>query len=43
MLIQSLGENQMFITTTEIMESVASRLPKGKYFKIVEGQVASEI
>ncbi len=43
MLIQSLGENQMFITTTEIMESVAGRLPKGKYFKIVEGQVASEI
>ena len=43
MLIQSLGENQMFITTTEIMESVADRLPKGKYFKIVEGQVASEI
>ena len=43
MLIQSLGENQMFITTTEIMESVAGRLPKGKNFKIVEGQVASEI
>ena len=43
MLIRSLGENQMFITTTEIMESVADRLPKGKYFKIVEGQVATEI
>ena len=43
MLISSLGENQMFITTTEIVESVADRLPKGKYFKIVDGQVASEI
>ncbi|MGX8773534.1 MAG: DNA replication/repair protein RecF, partial [Bacillota bacterium] len=43
MLIRSLGENQMFITTTEIMESVADRLPKGKYFKIMEGQVSTEI
>ena len=43
MLINSLGENQMFITTTEIIESVAEKLPKGKYFKIVEGQVATEI
>ena len=43
MLINSLGENQMFITTTEILESVAERLPKGKYFKIMDGEVVSEI
>ena len=43
MLIKTLGENQMFITTTDIIESVAERLPKGKYFKIVDGEVASEI
>ena len=43
MLIKSLGDNQMFITTTDIIESVANGLPKGKYFKIVEGQVATEI
>jgi len=43
MLIQSLGENQMFITTTDIIESVAARLPKGKYFKISNGEVVSEI
>ena len=43
MLIKSLGDNQLFITTTDIIESVAAKLPKGKYFKIVEGQVASEI
>jgi len=33
----------MFITTTDIIESVAENLPKGKYFKIMDGQVASEI
>ena len=43
MLIRSLGENQMFITTTDINEEVAQRLPKGKYFKIIDGQVATEI
>ncbi len=43
MLIRSLGENQLFITTTEINENVARRLPTGKYFKIVNGEVTSEI
>lgn len=43
MLINTLGENQLFITTTEINENVASRLPTGKYFKIINGEVASEI
>ena len=43
MLINTLGENQMFITTTEINENVESRLSTGKYFKIVNGEVASEI
>ena len=43
MLIRSLGENQLFITTTEISENVARRLPTGKYFKIVNGEVTSEI
>ena len=43
MLIRSLGDNQLFITTTDIIESVAEKLPAGKYFKIMEGQVASEI
>ena len=42
MLINTLGENQLFITTTEINENVANRLPAGKYFKIVNGEVASE-
>jgi len=43
MLVRSLGENQMFITTTEINENVAGRLPTGKYFQISDGQVVSEI
>lgn len=32
-LINSLGENQMFITTTDISGKVARQLPEGKIFK----------
>ena len=42
-LLNSLGENQMFITTTDIIGSVAKNLPEGKIFKINNGQVEIEI
>lgn len=42
-LINSLGENQMFITTTDIMGEVARNLPRGKIFKISNGEVEIEI
>ena len=42
-LLNSLGENQMFITTTDIIGSVARNLPEGKIFKINNGQVEIEI
>ena len=42
-LISSLGENQMFITTTDLIGSVARSLPEGKVFKIKSGQVDIEI
>ena len=42
-LLNSLGENQMFITTTDIIGSVARNLPEGKIFKINNGQVEIEV
>jgi len=42
-LINNLGENQMFITTTDLIGSVAKSLPEGKIFKIKSGQVEQEI
>lgn len=42
-LINSLGENQMFITTTDIIGKVAQNLPEGKIFKIRDGEVEIEI
>ena len=42
-LINSLGENQMFITTTDLIGSVARALPEGKVFKIRNGEVDIEI
>ena len=42
-LINSLGENQMFITTTDIIGSVAKSLPEGKIFTITQGRVEMEI
>ena len=42
-LINSLGQNQMFITTTDISGRVAKSLPKGKVFKIEKGTVEVEI
>lgn len=38
-LINSLGENQLFITTTDISGKVAKSLPNGKIFKISAGSV----
>lgn len=38
-LINSLGENQMFITTTDISGKVAGSLPEGKIFEIKNGEV----
>ena len=42
-LINSLGENQMFITTTDISGKVARQLPEGKILNIVDGKVEIEI
>ncbi|MGN0704633.1 MAG: DNA replication/repair protein RecF [Lentihominibacter sp.] len=42
-LINSLGENQMFITTTDLSGKVARALPEGKVFKISSGNVEIEI
>lgn len=42
-LINSLGENQMFITTADISGKVARTLPEGKVFKIKEGKIEIEI
>lgn len=42
-LINSLGENQMFITTADLSGKVAKSLPQGKVFKIVSGSIDIEI
>ena len=42
-LINSLGGNQLFITTTDISGKVARSLPEGKIFKIKAGEVEMEI
>lgn len=42
-LINSLGGNQLFITTTDISGKVARELPEGKIFKIRSGEVEIEI
>lgn len=42
-LMNSLGENQMFITTTDIVGKVAKSLPDGKVFKIKNGEIEIEI
>lgn len=42
-LINSLGENQMFITTTDLIGSVARSLPQGKVFRIKNGEIDIEI
>ncbi len=42
-LINSLGGNQMFITTTDISGKVARSLPEGKIFKIRSGEIDIEI
>ncbi|MDO5491214.1 MAG: DNA replication/repair protein RecF [Bacillota bacterium] len=42
-LINSLEENQMFITTTDLIGSVARSLPKGKIFTIKNGEIDIEI
>jgi len=38
-LINNLGDNQLFVTTTDIIEEVADKLPKGKIFKIANGHL----
>ena len=42
-LINSLGGNQLFITTADISGKVAKNLPEGKIFKIKAGEVDIEI
>lgn len=42
-LINSLGGNQLFITTADISGKVAKNLPEGKIFKIKSGEVDIEI
>lgn len=42
-LINSLGENQMFITTTDLAGKVVKKLPDGKIFKINSGKIEIEI
>ena len=42
-LINELGENQLFITTTDLIGKVAKRLPEGKIYKIKEGNIEIEI
>jgi len=42
-LISSLGQNQMFITTTDLIGSVARELPAGKVYKIKAGEIDIEI
>ena len=42
-LINSLGGNQLFITTADISGKVARSLPEGKIFKISGGEVEIEI
>ena len=42
-LINSLGENQMFITTTDILSKVAKSMPEGKIYEIKNGEIDIEI
>lgn len=42
-LINSLGENQMFITTADISGKVVKSMPAGKIFRISAGEVETEI
>lgn len=42
-LINSLGGNQLFITTADISGKVARSLPEGKIFKINDGEIEIEI
>ena len=42
-LIKNLGHNQMFITTTDLIGSVASDIPDNKIYKISNGKVESDI
>lgn len=42
-LINSLGENQMFITTTDLMVKVAKSVPEGKIYNIKNGEIETEI
>lgn len=42
-LINSLGENQMFITTADISGKVVKSMPEGKIFKINAGEVEISI
>ncbi len=42
-LINSLGGNQLFITTTDISGKVSRDLPEGKVFKITSGKIEIEI
>ena len=41
-LINNLGENQMFITTTDLIGSVERSLPDGRIFRIRNGEIEEE-
>ena len=42
-LINNLGDNQLFVTTTDINNDVSDKLPKGKIYKISKGEVEYNI
>ena len=42
-LINSLGDSQMFITTTDIIDTVEKSLPEGNIYRIKNGEVEKEI
>lgn len=42
-LINSLGDNQLFVTTTDLTEDVSKNLPKGNIYKIRKGEVENNL
>ncbi len=42
-LINSLGDNQLFVTTTDLTEDVSRNLPKGNIYKIRKGEVENNL
>ena len=42
-LINNLGDNQLFVTTTDINNDISDKLPKGNIYKISKGEVEYNI